>query len=53
MISVYFTRQGFVSVEALPKTKRFNSTLVGKIILPNMVQCVNVFRLIDPGALFP
>jgi hypothetical protein len=44
MISAYFTRQGFVSVEALPETERFNSTLFTEIILPNIVQSISVFR---------
>jgi hypothetical protein len=44
IISVYFTRQGFVSVEALPETERFNFTFLIEIILLNIVQFVNVFR---------
>jgi hypothetical protein len=44
MISAYFTRQGFVSVEALPETERFNYIFFIDTILPNIVQSVNVFR---------
>jgi hypothetical protein len=45
VISAYFILQGFVSVETLPKTERFNSTFFTEIILPNVVQSVSVFRL--------
>jgi hypothetical protein len=45
MISVYFTRQGFVSVEILPKTERFNSIFFIETILLNIIQSLNVFRL--------
>jgi hypothetical protein len=43
MISAYVIRKGFVSVEALPETERFNSTLFTEKILLNIVQSVNVF----------
>jgi hypothetical protein len=43
MISVYFTRHGFVSIEALPETERFNSVFFPKIILPSFVQFVSLF----------
>jgi hypothetical protein len=38
MISPYFTRQGFVSLETLPKTEQFNSTFFAETIFPNVVQ---------------
>jgi hypothetical protein len=44
MISAYFTPQGFISVETLSKTERFNSTFFTETILPNSIQCVSVFR---------
>jgi hypothetical protein len=44
MISPYFTRQRFVSVEILPKTDQFNSTFFTETILLNIVQFVSVFR---------
>jgi hypothetical protein len=43
-ISAYFTGQESVSVEPLPKTERFNSTLFIQIILPNIVQYVSLLR---------
>jgi hypothetical protein len=36
MISAYFTGQGFVFVEALPETERFNSTFFTETIIPNI-----------------
>jgi hypothetical protein len=44
MISAYFTCQGFISVDALPETERFNSTFFTEINLLNIVQDVNAFR---------
>jgi hypothetical protein len=44
MISAYFTRQGFVSVEAFPETERFNSTSFTETILLNVVQSASAFR---------
>jgi hypothetical protein len=44
MISAYFTRQGFVSVETLPETERFNSTFFTETILPSIVRSVSGFR---------
>jgi hypothetical protein len=44
MISAYFTRQGFVSIEALPETERFNSTFFTETILPSIVQSLIVSR---------
>jgi hypothetical protein len=44
MISAYFTRQGFVSVEPLPETERFNSSFFSKAILLNTVQFASIFR---------
>jgi hypothetical protein len=44
MISTYFTRQGFISVELLPETEWFNYTFFTEIIFPNTVQSVSVFR---------
>jgi hypothetical protein len=44
MISAYFTRQGFVSIEALPETERFNSTFFTETILVNIVQSLIVSR---------
>jgi hypothetical protein len=44
MISAYFTRQWFVSIEALPETERFNSTFSTKTVLLNVIQFVSVFR---------
>jgi hypothetical protein len=43
MISAYFTRQGFVSVEALPETEQFNSTFFTETVLPSIVRSVSVF----------
>jgi histone-lysine N-methyltransferase SETMAR len=45
MISAYFTRQRFVSIEILPKTDRFKSAFFTGTILPSLVQAVNVLRL--------
>jgi hypothetical protein len=45
MISAYFTRHGFVSVESLPETERFNYTFFTEINFPNIVQSVSIFRL--------
>jgi hypothetical protein len=47
MISAYFTRQGFVSIEALPETERFNSTFFIETILPNIVQSMSLFHSDD------
>jgi hypothetical protein len=44
MISAYFTRQGFISVEALPETERFNSTFFVETILLNIIQFMSVFH---------
>jgi hypothetical protein len=44
MISAYFTCQRFISVEALPETEQFNSTVFTETIFPNIVQSVSVFR---------
>jgi hypothetical protein len=44
MILAYFTRQGFISVEILPETERFNSIFFTEIILSNIVESMNVFR---------
>jgi hypothetical protein len=43
MISAYFTRQGFVSIEALPKTEQFNSVFFTEKILLKFVQLENLF----------
>jgi hypothetical protein len=44
VISGYLTHQWFVSIEALPKTERFNYTLFSETILLNIVQSVSLFR---------
>jgi hypothetical protein len=44
MISAYFTRQGFVSIEKLPETQRFSSAFFTQTILPSLVQFVGLFR---------
>jgi hypothetical protein len=44
MISAYFTRQRFVSIQALPETEQFNSTFSIITILPNILQFVSVFH---------
>jgi hypothetical protein len=44
MISAYFTRQGFVSIEALPETERSNYTFFTEIILASIVQSLIVSR---------
>jgi hypothetical protein len=44
MISAYFIRQGFISIEALPETEWSNSALFTEIILPNLVQSVSLLR---------
>jgi hypothetical protein len=43
MMSAYFTRQGYVSVEALPETEGINSKFFTETILSNIVQPVSVF----------
>jgi hypothetical protein len=45
MISAYFTRQGFVSIEAFPETEQFNSVFFTEVILPNLVQSMSLLRL--------
>jgi hypothetical protein len=45
MISVYFTRQGFVSIEILPETERFNSAFFTEKVLLSIVRSVSIFRL--------
>jgi hypothetical protein len=44
MISAYFTRQGFVSIETLPETEQFNSTFFTGTILPSIIQSLIVSR---------
>jgi hypothetical protein len=44
MILAYFTRPGFVSAEALPKTKRFNYTFFTETVLSSIVRSVSIFR---------
>jgi hypothetical protein len=44
MISAYFTRQRFVSIEALPETERFNSEFFTGTILPSLVRSVSLLR---------
>jgi hypothetical protein len=44
MFSVYFTRQGFVSIEALLKRERFSSAFFILTIFPSIVGSVNVLR---------
>jgi hypothetical protein len=44
IMSAYFTRQRFTSVEPVPETKRFNSVFFGETFLLNIVQFVSVFR---------
>jgi hypothetical protein len=45
MISAYFTRQGFVFIEALPEIERFNFTFFTQTILPSFVLSVSLLRL--------
>jgi hypothetical protein len=42
MISAYFTRQRFVSIERLPKTERFNSAFFTDTIFPSIVQFMSL-----------
>jgi hypothetical protein len=44
MISAYFTRQGLVSIEALPETERFHSTFFTETILASIVQSLIASR---------
>jgi hypothetical protein len=44
LISAYFTRNGFVLIEALPETEPFNSTFFTETILPSIVQSLIVSR---------
>jgi hypothetical protein len=44
MFSVYFTRQGFISIEALLQRERFNSAFFTLTILPSIVGSVSVLR---------
>jgi hypothetical protein len=44
MISSYFIRQGFVSIEVLPETERFNSAFFAETILPSVVESVSIIR---------
>jgi hypothetical protein len=44
MVSAFFTREGFISVESLPDTDRFNSTIDAQTVLPSIVRFVRVFR---------
>jgi hypothetical protein len=45
MFSVYFTRQGLVSIETLPKREQFNSAFFTLIIFSSIVGSVSVLRL--------
>jgi hypothetical protein len=44
MILAYFTRQGFVSIEALPETEWFDSAFFTEIILLSLIQSVSLLR---------
>jgi hypothetical protein len=44
MISAYFTGQGFVSIEILPQTERFNFAFFTETILSSLVQFVSLLR---------
>jgi hypothetical protein len=44
LISAYFTRQKFVSIEKLPETERFNSAFFTETMPPSLVQSVSLLR---------
>jgi hypothetical protein len=37
IFSIYFTREGYASIEGLPKKERFNSAFFTRTILPNII----------------
>jgi hypothetical protein len=45
MISADFPRQGFVFIEGLPETERFDSAFFTKTIPPNLDQSVSLLHL--------
>jgi hypothetical protein len=44
IFSIYFTREGCVSIEGLPKRERFNSTFFTFTILPNIIGSINMLH---------
>jgi hypothetical protein len=42
MVSAYFTRRGFVSVEELPETERFNSIFFTETVLSSIIRFVSI-----------